>query len=200
MRSEASSSSLVQHLGFFVGGEEYAVDLLRVKEIIQYAPVTRVPAMPPAVRGVINLRGRVVPVIDLALHFGGAETPITRWTCIVMLDLAVSDEQGVVGILVDSVTKVIELSAGDIEPPPAFGTRARIDFLRGMGKVDTRFILILDEDQLLAAFDAVPTAPAPTEGERSEEGEEGDPGPAADAQEPDPDPEPPSAPEADETT
>src|SRR5881392_3395932 len=111
-----STTPRTQVLTFVLAGEEYAVDILRVKEIIEYDTLTRVPAMPACVRGVINLRGRVVPVVDLAARFGLAESNITRRSCIVMVELADGDESVVMGIITDAVSQVLDLADSAIEP------------------------------------------------------------------------------------
>jgi purine-binding chemotaxis protein CheW len=139
-----------QHLTFFIRSEEYAVGILRVKEMLEYEAVTRVPGMPAHVRGVINLRGAVLPVIDLAAKFGHAETEPARTTCIVVVETKVEGELLVIGLLADAVSQVIDLTAEQIEPPPSFGTSVRIDFLTGMGKVDGRLVLMLDLDRILS--------------------------------------------------
>lgn len=138
-----------QYLTFFIRGEEYATGILRVKEIIEYETITRVPAMPLHVRGVINLRGAVLPVIDLAAKFGHGETVPARTTCIVVVETKVDGDTLVVGVLADSVSEVIDLAGDQIEPPPAFGTNVRVDFLVGMGKLEGRLVLVLDLDRIL---------------------------------------------------
>src|ERR687889_643780 len=105
----ASPAALTQYLSFFVAGEEYAVGILQVKEIIEYDVVTRVPSMPACVRGVLNLRGRVVPVVDLARSFGLGESALTRRSCIVVVEVALDGEPTVVGVLVDAVSQVLDL-------------------------------------------------------------------------------------------
>ena len=139
-----------QYLTFFIRSEEYAVGILRVKEILEYEAVTRVPGMPSHVRGVINLRGAVLPVVDLAAKFGHAETEPTRTTCIVVVETKVEGEMLVIGLLADSVSQVIDLTSEQIEPPPSFGTGVRLDFLTGMGKLDGRLVLLLDLDRILS--------------------------------------------------
>jgi purine-binding chemotaxis protein CheW len=140
-----------QYLTFQLVGEEYAVGILRVKEIIAYGPLTTVPQAPPALRGVINLRGSVVPVIDLAVKFGLPASPLTNRTCIVILEVDLDGEPTVIGIVTDGVDQVIELLDEDILPAPAFGTQARMDFLRGMGKAGAKFVLILEIEKVLTA-------------------------------------------------
>lgn len=139
-----------QYLTFFIAGEEYALGILRVKEIIEYRTPTRVPQMPLAVRGVINLRGSVVPVVDLAVQFQMGATQIGNRSCFVIVEARIGEEATTMGIVVDSVKQVIDLSASDIEPPPSFGTSVRVDSLLGMGKAEDGFVLILDIDHVLS--------------------------------------------------
>jgi purine-binding chemotaxis protein CheW len=139
-----------QYLTFTLEHEVFAIGILSIKEIIDYAPLTKVPMMPECVRGVINLRGSVVPVMDLRARFGRGPSPITKRTCIVIVEMAEDTDHRVIGVLVDSVNAVLEIGASDIEPPPAFGTRVRGDFIRGMGKLDGRFVVILDTEQTLS--------------------------------------------------
>jgi len=146
-----ATSERHQHLCFTLAGTDYAVGILQVKEILQYEPLTRVPGVPAAVRGVINLRGSVVPVVDLALKFGLGETAVTKRTCILIVEAMLGGERVVVGIMADEVREVLELGPEEIEPAPALGTRVKVDFLRGMGKVGKGFALILDLDRVLSA-------------------------------------------------
>jgi len=139
-----------QYLTFFLRGEEYAVGILRVKEIIEFERVTRVPAMPVHVRGVINLRGAVLPVVDLAAKFGLAPSEPSRTTCIVIVETQTGGEFVVVGLMADAVSEVVDIGDDSIEPPPSFGTHVRVDFLTGMGKLDNRLVLILDLDRVLS--------------------------------------------------
>ena len=139
-----------QYLTFTLGGEMFAVETLSVKEIIEYGQITAVPMMPPSIRGVINLRGAVVPVIDLKARFGAAATEVTRRTCIVIIELGAADEHQVIGIVVDTVSEVLEIPPSEIEPPPAFGARIRADFISGMGKIAGRFVILLDMGQVLS--------------------------------------------------
>ncbi|MBI1395793.1 MAG: chemotaxis protein CheW [Betaproteobacteria bacterium] len=139
-----------QFLTLSLGGEMYAIHLLGVKEIIEYGNVTRVPTMPEFIRGVINLRGRVVPVVDLASRFGQSTSPVSRFTCIVIVEVATAAGTQDMGIVVDSVRAVLAIPDADIEPPPAFGARIRVDFIRGMWRADGRFAIILDVDRVLS--------------------------------------------------
>lgn len=137
-----------QYLTFFSGGEEYALGILRVKEIIEHDVLTRIPGAPPAVRGVINLRGTVVPVVDLALRLGLTETQITKFSCVVIVEIVHDGAANTLGLLADSVNQVVELTAEDIEPPPTFGTRIDAANLTGMARSGRKFILLLDVDKV----------------------------------------------------
>ena len=139
-----------QYLAFQVAEEEYGIGILRVREILEYDAVTRVPKTPPSIRGVINLRGRVVPVVDLAVKLGWPESPITKRTCIVVVEVDLSGEPTVMGLLTDAVSQVVDLPAGEIEPPPAFGAGVRVECLVGMGRAGSKFVLLLDIDKLLS--------------------------------------------------
>lgn len=139
-----------QYLTFMLGGEVFAVGILPIKEIVEYEQPTDVPMMPSFIRGVINLRGAVVPVVDLARRFGRASAPVTKKTCIVIVETMVEAERHIIGIVVDAVNEVLEIPHGEIEPPPAFGTSVRTDFIEGMGKVKGRFVIILKVDRVLS--------------------------------------------------
>ncbi|WP_322978894.1 chemotaxis protein CheW [Pseudomonas sp. C11] len=139
-----------QYLTFALAQELFAVDIHAVREIIEYGHLTSVPMMPPSILGVINLRGAVVPVIDLGLRFGGSATVIGPRTCIVILEIATEDGLRVIGMVVDAVSEVLELGAEQIEPAPSFGNRIRADFIRGMGKVNNRLVVLLDVGRVLS--------------------------------------------------
>jgi purine-binding chemotaxis protein CheW len=139
-----------QYLTFFLADEEYAINIQRVKEIIEYTTVTKVPKVPEWIRGVINLRGNVVPVVDLAVRFGLAEGPVTKTTCIVIVEVEQDSERTAMGVIADAVNQVIDLTPKDIEEPPAFGTRVRLEYLFGMGKLGKKFALILNIDTVLS--------------------------------------------------
>jgi purine-binding chemotaxis protein CheW len=151
-------SEATQYLTFTLGGETYAVEILRVKEIIEYTSVTDVPMMAPSVRGVINLRGMVVTVIDLAVRFGRAPATIGKRTAIVILELADGDGSQVIGLLVDAVNAVVEIGAADMEPPPSFGTGISRDFIAGMGKVNGRFVIVLQAASVVAGLEGAVAA------------------------------------------
>ncbi|KIF83853.1 chemotaxis protein CheW [Noviherbaspirillum autotrophicum] len=142
-----------QYLTFMLGGEMFAIGILAVKEIIEYGGLTEVPMMPECIRGVINLRGAVVPVLDLAARFGKAATTVTKRTCIVIVEIANSGEQQVVGVMVDAVNAVLDIAAADVEPPPAFGAKIRTDFIEGMGKVNGKFVILLNLGEILSLDD-----------------------------------------------
>jgi purine-binding chemotaxis protein CheW len=145
-----SDGGASQFLTFSLGEEIFAMDISTVREIIQYGPLTTVPLMPEFVRGVINLRGAVVPVIDLQARFGRAPAVVGKKTCIVVFDALRAGERVELGLLVDAVSEVIDIPAQQIEPPPNFGTSVRRDFIRGMGKVGQgRFVIILEPDKAL---------------------------------------------------
>jgi purine-binding chemotaxis protein CheW len=139
-----------QYLTFFLADEEYAINIQRVKEIIEYTTVTKVPKVPEWIRGVINLRGNVVPVVDLTVRFGLEERQVTKTTCIVIVEVEQDSERTVMGVIADAVNQVIDLAPKDIEEPPAFGTRMRLEYLFGMGKLGKKFALILNIDSVLS--------------------------------------------------
>lgn len=139
-----------QYLTFSVSGEMFGMAISSIKEIIEYRAPTDVPMMPAFMRGVINLRGKVVPVIDLAVRFGRAANENTRRTCIVILEMHQDEQQHDIGVVVDAVSAVLEIADADIEPPPQFGARLRADFISGMGKVAEKFVIILNIDKVLS--------------------------------------------------
>ena len=151
VRVVAAPTETHQYLTFSLGEEMYAVGILNVKEIIEYGRLTEIPMMPGFIRGVINLRGAVVPVIDLAARFGGKEASVQKRTCNVIVEVRQDGQKHDIGIMVDAVSEVLEIAAADIEPPPTFGASIRADFIAGMGKVDGKFVIILDIQQVLSA-------------------------------------------------
>ena len=151
----AGSGEPQQYLVFSLCGETFAVGIRSIKEIIEYGHLTEVPMMPELVRGVINLRGAVVPVVDLAVRVGRAPPAIARRTCIVIVEIEAAPEAGagetqVIGVIVDAVNEVLDIPALDIEPPPSFGARIRSDFIEGMGKVGGRFVILLNLSRVLS--------------------------------------------------
>jgi purine-binding chemotaxis protein CheW len=143
--------SAVQYLTFITAGEEYAISIVKVTEIVEYESVTTVPNTPMWIRGVTNLRGRVVPVVDLAVTFGLPASGISKFSCIIITEVMFEGENLTMGVLADSVSQVIELSADEIEQTPPFGTRVKTEFLLGMGTLGKKFCLILDIDKVLSA-------------------------------------------------
>jgi len=143
--------STAQYLTFLTAGEEYAISIVKVTEIVEYETVTTVPNTPIWIRGVTNLRGRVVPVVDLAAKFGLPLSSISKFSCIIITDVMFQGENLTMGVLADSVSQVIELSADEIEHTPPFGTRVKTEYLLGMGTLGKKFCLILDIDKVLSA-------------------------------------------------
>jgi len=139
-----------QYLTFFVAGEEYAVNILKVKEIIEYDTVTTVPNTAPWIHGVTNLRGNVVPVIDLAVKFGLPASKVSKLSCIVITEVSYDGDKLTMGIMADSVNQVVDFLENEIEAPPPFGTRLKIEYLLGMGRMGKKFCLILDIDKVLS--------------------------------------------------
>jgi purine-binding chemotaxis protein CheW len=141
-----------QYLTFMLGGEMFSISILSIKEIIWYANLTEVPMMPACIRGVINLRGAVVPVMDLSARFGKPATPVTKSTCIIIIEVAtqVDGETQSMGVVVDAVQAVLEIPSSEIEPAPSFGTKIRSDFIEGIGKVNGKFVILLNVNQVLS--------------------------------------------------
>jgi purine-binding chemotaxis protein CheW len=139
-----------QYLAFNLGEESFALDVANLREILEFTSVTKVPQTPEFMRGVINLRGSVVPVIDMRLKFNLSEVEKTVNTCIIVVEVSFDDEHTVIGALVDSVQEVFELEPEDIEPAPKIGTRLKTEFIKGIGKRDNRFIMILDIDKVFS--------------------------------------------------
>lgn len=150
LRQQDGQENSRQYLTFLLGGEMYAIGILNIKEIIEYGSLTTVPMMPGFIRGVINLRGAVVPIVDLAARFGRDSTNVTRRSCNVIIEVEHDGQKHNVGIVVDSVSEVLEIPAAEIEPPPTFGARIRADFISGMGKVGGKFVIVLDLAKVLS--------------------------------------------------
>lgn len=149
-QASGAAADTQQYLTFVLAGEVFAMGILAIKEIIEYANLTEVPMMPEYVRGVINLRGSVVPVIDLSVRFGKPPSPVTKRTCIVIIEIVARGARHVFGVVVDAVNAVLDIPAAEVEPPPTFGTHVRTDFIHGMGKVNGKFVILLDVDHVLA--------------------------------------------------
>lgn len=150
-KDAASSSTSGQlYLAFRLADEVYAIDILRIREIHEYSQPTNVPLMPRSVRGVINLRGSVVPVIDLSIRFGREATGVGKRTCIVIVEAMHEGTIQILGLMVDGVNAVMEIAANCIESAPAFGTRVNCEFIAGMANVDGHFVIILDISRVLS--------------------------------------------------
>ena len=142
-----------QFLTFQLAGETFAIGILRIREILEYIKPTSVPLMPPFIRGVMNLRGAVVPVIDLSLRFARDETAIHRRTCIVIMEVEHEEQWQLIGVLVDAVHEVLAIPDDAIEPPPQFGSKIRVDFIDGMARLDDHFVVLLNVDKVLSVHE-----------------------------------------------
>lgn len=140
-----------QYLTFKLDHEVFAMDVATVREVLDFTVITRIPRTPEFMRGVINLRGSVVPVVDLRLAFGMSATEKTVNTCIIVVEVSLEGESTILGALADSVEEVIDLEPEQIQPAPKIGTSIKTDFIRGMGKRDTQFVMILDIDRVFSA-------------------------------------------------
>ena len=145
-----SLSDPALYLAFRLGGEVYAIDILRIREIVEYSAPANVPLMPPAVRGVINLRGTVVPLIDLGVRFGRGITTAGKRTCFVIVETEHAGTPYTLGLMVDGVNGVMDIPASDIEAPPAFGMQVDNRFIAGIARADSRFVIVLDIGNVLA--------------------------------------------------
>ena len=139
-----------QYLTFMLGSEVFAIGILAIKEIIEYGDLTQVPMMPDCVRGVINLRGAVVPVMDLAVRFGKTPAAVSKRTCIVIVETEREGTREVICVVVDAVNAVLDIAREDIEPPPSFGPRISTEFIEGLGKVNGRFVILLATERVLS--------------------------------------------------
>ncbi len=148
--SVANITQTSQYLSFTLGGEVFALDISKVREVLDYTEPTKVPQTPDFMRGVINLRGGVVPVVDLKLKFGMPRTERGINTCIIITEVALGDEHAMIGAMADSVREVFDLSPEQIEPAPRIGTHLNTAFLKGMGKHNDNFILLLDIDRVFS--------------------------------------------------
>jgi purine-binding chemotaxis protein CheW len=146
----AEVAEAVQYLTFIAGDERFAIGILDVKELIEVSSMTRVPMTPEFIRGVINLRGSVVPVVDLASRMGREVSQLTKRSCIVLVEIERDDEQQTIGMLVDEVKEILEIEADHLQAPPNFGTDIRTDFIQAMGRVDEEFIILLDINHVLS--------------------------------------------------
>lgn len=149
--STTGITETTQYLTFKLEEEVFAVDVAKIREILDFTLATKVPGTPEFMRGVINVRGNVVPVVDMRLKFGLSMTEKTVDTCIVVMEIAVEDDKTILGALVDSVQEVFELEANQIEPPPRIGSRWRTEFIKGIGKRNDELIIILDIDRVFSS-------------------------------------------------
>ena len=145
-----ATPSLNQYLTFSLAGEEYGISILQVTEIIECSTLTKVPGAPMWIRGVLNLRGSVVPVVDLATKFGLGPTALTRRTCVIIVELHADGERLMMGVMADWVRQVIDLGQNEIQSAPTFGPRVRVDCIQGMGVNNGRFVVLLDIDRILS--------------------------------------------------
>lgn len=144
------SEVIKQYLTFRIGNENYGLELSQTREIIEYSGITEVPLMPNFLRGVINLRGEVVPVIDLAVRLGRKSIEVQKRTCIIVVELQNNEQNHVLGLLADSVSEVIEMSDENIEDAPSFGANIRAEFIQGIAKRDDEFVVLLDANSALS--------------------------------------------------
>jgi purine-binding chemotaxis protein CheW len=151
--SVSTITETTQYLTFKLGEEVFALDVGKIKEILEYTTVTKVPQTPEFMRGVINLRGSVVPVIDLRLKFGMTATEQSINTCIIVAEVEMDGETILLGALADSVQEVNDMEPEQIEAAPHIGTRLNTDFIKGMGKKDNTFVMILDIDKVFSSGD-----------------------------------------------
>lgn len=149
--SQAAEKAASQYLTFTLDNETFALDISTVREVLDYTNITKIPRTPEFLRGVINLRGRAVPVVDLRLKFGMNKTVRSVNTCIIIVEVRLDDEETILGALADSVKEVFEMLPGQIEPAPKLGTRIKTDYILGMGKADDQFIIILDINKVFSA-------------------------------------------------
>lgn len=147
---DESNDDVNQYLTFILGGEVYGVSILVIKEILEYHEPTLVPMMPEFIRGVINLRGSVVPVVDLSLRLGKQSSKVGKRTCVVIIEIAHEEESLKIGVIVDAVNEVLDIAPENIESAPNFGAKIRTDFIGGMGKVADKFVVLLNIDHVLS--------------------------------------------------
>lgn len=148
--SREVSATAGKYLTFKMGAEAYGIGILKVQEIIGMMAVTHVPRIPDFIRGVINLRGKVISIVDLRVKFGLEHREDTERTCIIVVQVARAEDRVTMGIIVDEVSEVLFIESGQIEPPPSFGSSVKTDFLLGMGKVGDKVVMLLDVDKVLS--------------------------------------------------
>ncbi|MCE0492444.1 chemotaxis protein CheW [Vibrio salinus] len=148
--STVSVNNVTQYLTFLCAGERLAVEILDVKELLEVMTMTRVPMTPPFIRGVMNLRGSVVPIVDLSARLAGKPCTLTKRSSIVLVEVVQGEHTQVLGMLVDEVSEILEIDEEHIQPPPSFGANIRTDFIRAMGNIDGEFIILLAIDKVLS--------------------------------------------------
>jgi purine-binding chemotaxis protein CheW len=149
--ASATATETMQYLTFKLSDEVFALDITKVREVLDFTAITKVPRTPEFMRGVINLRGSVVPVVDMRLKFRMSKTEQSVNTCIIIVEVAVDQETTILGCLADSVQEVMDLEPDQILPAPKIGTKLNTEFIKGMGKKDDHFIIILDIDKVFSA-------------------------------------------------
>lgn len=147
---EQKTLETVQYLAFNLSDEIFAFDISKVREVLEYSTVTKIPQTPDMMKGVINLRGSVVPVIDLRVKFGMGESEKTVNTVIIIVEIEIDGELSMIGALVDSVKEVIDLDSEHIEPPPSIGTKLNTEFIKGMGKQNDQFVILLEIEKIFS--------------------------------------------------
>ena len=166
--SEDSFNETNQYLTFKLDQEIFALSIAKVREVLDFTEITKVPKTPDFMRGVINVRGGVVPVMDLRVKFGMEPTPQTVNTCIIIVEILIEGEKTILGALADQVEEVLDLDPDQIEPPPRVGTGLRTEFIKGMGKRDEQFIIILDIDRVFSSDElVVVTSESTKDGEKA---------------------------------
>ncbi len=151
--SNQVKTDVAQFLTFQAADETFAIEILDVKEIIEIESITRVPMMPAFIAGIINLRGRVVPVVDLSKRLGRHSSEVTKKSCIVLVEIDHEDDSQTIGMMVDEVNEILEIDESHTQPAPDFGTDLRTDFIRAMGRVDEKFMILLDVNHVLSIED-----------------------------------------------
>ena len=151
--STTDEKKVHKFLSFIINQEVYAIEILKIREIVEFGDITEVPMMPDFVCGAINLRGRAIPVLDLALRLGKPAFDASRRTCVLVVEMSSGNHSMDVGVIVDAVNRVMDIPSSDMEPPPTFGGKIKSDFITGMGKVDGSFVLVLDVDRVMTFDD-----------------------------------------------
>lgn len=159
-RSVTEGCHVQPYLTFKLGAEVFALEVSKVREVLDFTTITKIPRTPEFLRGVINLRGSVVPVVDLRLGFGLESVEPTVNTCIIVVEVGIEGETIIVGALADAVEEVVDIDAAEIQPPPRLGSAIHTDFIQGMGKRDNGFLMILNIDRIFSAADAAQLAQA----------------------------------------